>query len=155
MDKFATLEPVRLYNAPTPSTPSGSAPSSNRFSFHKPAALPVSSHSRTKSYAPFQLIGRLPVDLHITVLTHLAVPDIPARHRRAQDGDHSRLRTYVASRAHVQRRLSVVCVSLGMSGMYHLVRPSSSRNPHVCTHAYAIAGCERLRAVGAGRLHSS
>ena len=78
MDKFATLEPVRLYNAPTPSTPSGSAPSSNRFSFHKPAALPVSSHSRTKSYAPFQLIGRLPVDLHITVLTHLAVPDIPA-----------------------------------------------------------------------------
>ncbi|RDX42287.1 hypothetical protein OH76DRAFT_135417 [Lentinus brumalis] len=74
MDKFATLEPVRLYN-------NGSAPSassSNRFSLHKSTPLPPSSHSRSKSYAPFQLIGRLPVDLHILVLTHLAVPDISA-----------------------------------------------------------------------------
>ncbi|RPD52774.1 hypothetical protein L226DRAFT_547378 [Lentinus tigrinus ALCF2SS1-7] len=74
MDKFATLEPVRLYNTGhAPSTPP-----SNRFSFHKSAAIPPSSHSRTKSYAPFQLIGRLPVDLHIHILTYLAVPDIPA-----------------------------------------------------------------------------
>lgn len=75
MDKFATLEPVRLYN----NTPGVSTSfSSNRFSLTKPAGLPFSSHSRTKSYAPFQLIGRLPVDLHIHILTFLAVPDIPA-----------------------------------------------------------------------------
>ncbi|KAI0799982.1 exocyst complex component Sec10-like protein [Fomes fomentarius] len=74
MDKFATLEPVRLYN--NSSAPSSVTPSTNRFSIHKPPTLPF--HSRTKSYAPFQLIGRLPVDLHIVVLTHLAVPDIPA-----------------------------------------------------------------------------
>ncbi len=73
MDKFATLEPVRLYNN---SSPSSATPSTNRFSIHKPQTLPL--HSRTKSYAPFQLIGRLPVDLHIVILTHLAVPDIPA-----------------------------------------------------------------------------
>ncbi|KAI0752975.1 exocyst complex component Sec10-domain-containing protein [Daedaleopsis nitida] len=78
MDKFATLEPVRLYNN-TPGVLSTS--SSNRFSLTKPAGLPFSSHSshsRTKSYAPFQLVGRLPVDLHIYILTLLAVPDIPA-----------------------------------------------------------------------------
>ncbi|KAH9942244.1 exocyst complex component Sec10-domain-containing protein [Epithele typhae] len=76
MDKFTTLEPVRLHNAPVP-TPHSARPSSNRFSFHRPAAA-APTHVRTKSYAPFQLIGRLPVDLHILVLTYLAVPDICA-----------------------------------------------------------------------------
>ena len=86
MDKFAALEPVRLYNAgPSASvSPRGSTfpsvrPASNRFSFQtKPASNPYASHARSKSLAPFQLIGRLPVDLHILILTHLAVPDIPA-----------------------------------------------------------------------------
>ncbi|KAH9847985.1 exocyst complex component Sec10-domain-containing protein [Lenzites betulinus] len=72
MDKFATLEPVRLYNAPAPpSTPS----SSKRFST---AAKPVLSSRRVQAPAPFQVIGRLPVDVHILILTFLAVPDIPA-----------------------------------------------------------------------------
>ncbi|KAI0349625.1 hypothetical protein OH77DRAFT_1499484 [Trametes cingulata] len=70
MDKFATLEPVRLYNAPTPALPA-----SNRFSFHKPSAP---SLARSHAPAPFQVIGRLPVDVHIHILTFLAIPDIPA-----------------------------------------------------------------------------
>ncbi|KAI0640486.1 exocyst complex component Sec10-like protein [Trametes meyenii] len=70
MDKFATLEPVRLYNAPSP-------PSSNRFSFHKPSVPTFPRHSRNGP-APFQVIGRLPVDVHIVILTFLAIPDIPA-----------------------------------------------------------------------------
>ncbi|KAM5539791.1 hypothetical protein V8D89_006604 [Ganoderma adspersum] len=72
MDKFATLEPVRLYNTPSPSTPS------KRFSIHKLTHQQPPSHIRTKSYAPFQLIGRLPVDLHILILTFLALPDLAA-----------------------------------------------------------------------------
>ncbi|KAI1790025.1 exocyst complex component Sec10-like protein [Ganoderma leucocontextum] len=72
MDKFVTLEPVRLYSSPSPSTPS------KRFSLHKLTHQQSQSHSRTKSYAPFQLIGRLPVDLHILILTFLALPDLPA-----------------------------------------------------------------------------
>ncbi|EJF59704.1 hypothetical protein DICSQDRAFT_108611 [Dichomitus squalens LYAD-421 SS1] len=74
MDKFATLEPVRLYK--TPSSPNPQGP--KRFSIHKPSSQHVPSHARTKSYAPFQLIGRLPVDLHILILTFLSVPDLPA-----------------------------------------------------------------------------
>ncbi len=70
MDKFVTLEPVRLYNSHSPSTPS------KRFSIHKLTHQQASSHVRTKSYAPFQLIGRLPVDLHILILTFLALPDL-------------------------------------------------------------------------------
>ncbi|KAL4253675.1 Exocyst complex component Sec10-like protein [Abortiporus biennis] len=60
MDKFATLEPVKLYSSAT-----------NRFSRHQP----------NKSLAHFQLIGRLPVDIHLLILTYLAVPDIPAYSR--------------------------------------------------------------------------
>lgn len=56
MDKFATLEPVRLY------TPSGKALAPTR----KP------------------LIGRLPVDLHELVLVHLAISDIPAYARASR-----------------------------------------------------------------------
>ena len=72
MDKFAALEPVRLYSTPSPSTPS------KRFSIHKFTQQQPPSHTRTKSYAPFQLIGRLPVDLHILILTFLALPDLAA-----------------------------------------------------------------------------
>jgi len=72
MDKFTTLEPVRLYAS------SGSTPGSgtgNRFlsrGIHPALNAPI------KGPAPFQLIGRLPTDLHILVLTHLAIPDLPA-----------------------------------------------------------------------------
>ncbi|OCH87584.1 hypothetical protein OBBRIDRAFT_889675 [Obba rivulosa] len=71
MDKFTTLEPVRLY---------GPASSSNRFSLTaRPAA-----HAANRGPAPFQRIGRLPADLHILILTHLAVPDIPAYARTSR-----------------------------------------------------------------------
>lgn len=64
MDKFAALEPVKLYNAPTPV--------SSRFprftGHHKPPA-------------PFQLVGRLPVDIHILILTYASIPDIPSLSR--------------------------------------------------------------------------
>ncbi len=59
MDKFAALEPVKLY---------ASATGSKRFS------QPLSA----KGPAPFALIGRLPVDVHILILTYLGVTDIPA-----------------------------------------------------------------------------
>lgn len=62
MDKFATLEPVKLYT-------SGIASTSKRLS------QPLSAKG---SPAPFSFIGRLPVDVHILILTHLSVPDIPA-----------------------------------------------------------------------------
>ncbi|PCH37599.1 hypothetical protein WOLCODRAFT_84415 [Wolfiporia cocos MD-104 SS10] len=69
MDKFTTLEPVRLYasNASTPADHlrgSGSG---------KGPLLPTS-----RGPAPFARIGRLPVDLHIAIIIHLAIPDLPA-----------------------------------------------------------------------------
>lgn len=60
MDKFTTLEPVRLY--PSSSTNSKRA-----------SQLPTA-----KAPAHFALIGRLPVDVHILILSYVAVPDIPA-----------------------------------------------------------------------------
>lgn len=62
MDRFATLEPVKLYSSPSTSKTSTR---NSRF-------------LSTKAPAPFQVIGRLPVDIHILILTHLAVSDIPA-----------------------------------------------------------------------------
>ncbi|KAF8208698.1 exocyst complex component Sec10-domain-containing protein [Mycena galopus ATCC 62051] len=62
MQKFAPLEPVRLYNPPTPTT--------SRFlsrTFQAP-----------KSPATPPLIGRLPSDLHLLVLSYLPIPDFPA-----------------------------------------------------------------------------
>ena len=53
MDKFVTLEPVRL-NSPKRTT-----------------------HLISKPPAPFFLIGRLPVEVHILILVRLAVPDLP------------------------------------------------------------------------------
>ncbi|KAI8974035.1 exocyst complex component Sec10-like protein [Trametes punicea] len=84
MDKFTTLEPVRLYN---PSPPPPSHPTSNRFSFHKPALSrpsPSRPTLKTPGPAPFQVIGRLPVDVHILILSLLAVPDIPAYARSSR-----------------------------------------------------------------------
>ncbi|KAI0657049.1 hypothetical protein C8Q70DRAFT_1055947 [Cubamyces menziesii] len=57
MDKFATLEPVRLHHHDVD---------------HHRKPLPTSAP------APFQVIGRLPADVHISVLSHLAIPHIPA-----------------------------------------------------------------------------
>ncbi|KZT01591.1 uncharacterized protein LAESUDRAFT_763596 [Laetiporus sulphureus 93-53] len=69
MNKFPALEPVRLYAS------SGSTlPSARRQTVRN-----VSSTSKSsRGPAPFQLIGRLPAELHILILTHLAVPDLPA-----------------------------------------------------------------------------
>lgn len=61
MDKFTTLEPVKLY----PPTSSSNPKRASLFPSAKPAA-------------PFSLIGRLPVDVHILILTYVAIPDILA-----------------------------------------------------------------------------
>ncbi|TFK45675.1 hypothetical protein OE88DRAFT_1639530 [Heliocybe sulcata] len=58
MDKFKTLEPVRLHSS-----------QGGRNAIAK------------KQLVQQQFIGRLPVDLHVLILTHLAVPDIPAYSR--------------------------------------------------------------------------
>ncbi|EMD37219.1 hypothetical protein CERSUDRAFT_115114 [Gelatoporia subvermispora B] len=71
MDKFATLEPVRLY---------GPASTSNRSSLG-PQSL---SKANSRGPAPFQRIGRLPADLHILILTHLTIPDLPAYARTSR-----------------------------------------------------------------------
>ncbi|KDR74817.1 hypothetical protein GALMADRAFT_249710 [Galerina marginata CBS 339.88] len=58
MDKFATLEPVKLYSSTFLGRTSG------------PKIVP----------AP-PLVGRLPADLHFLVISHLEVPDIPSYSR--------------------------------------------------------------------------
>ncbi|PFH53495.1 hypothetical protein AMATHDRAFT_73316 [Amanita thiersii Skay4041] len=58
MDKFAALEPVRLY---APSVP--------------PRFLSRSAHLSSR---PLSLIGPLPPDLHLLILLHLPLPDFPA-----------------------------------------------------------------------------
>ncbi|KAF8652821.1 hypothetical protein AX16_004144 [Volvariella volvacea WC 439] len=63
MDKFKTLEPVRLYTT-----------TNNRLSYH---GLPTSG-SKSKHQGPTQFVGRLPSDLHLIVLQHLPVPDYSA-----------------------------------------------------------------------------
>ncbi|TFY54975.1 hypothetical protein EVJ58_g8543 [Rhodofomes roseus] len=84
MDKFTALEPVRLYNSPASSTPSSSSKRLSIFSplTPRPAASSSSpfanAHLRQRGPAPFERIGRLPADLHILLLTHVAVPR-PAR----------------------------------------------------------------------------
>ncbi|KAL0958097.1 hypothetical protein HGRIS_000269 [Hohenbuehelia grisea] len=60
MDKFVTLEPVRLY---TSATASG-------------RSLPRAQHHRATVSAPF--VGRLPSDLHLLILAYLPIPDLPA-----------------------------------------------------------------------------
>ncbi|CAL1709404.1 unnamed protein product [Somion occarium] len=68
MDRFATLEPVKLYNS------SSTFKASSRNS-----RLPSA-----KAPAPFQIIGRLPVDIHILILTYLSVPDLSAYSRASK-----------------------------------------------------------------------
>lgn len=58
MDKFATLEPTRLYNQPQATTRS-------LFSRKPDSTILVPT------------IGRLPIDLHLLLLTHLPIPAIP------------------------------------------------------------------------------
>lgn len=83
MDKFTALEPVRLYNSSTPPQPS-SHKSTNRLSIFSPLTprqaqpSPFLNALRQRGPAPFERIGRLPADLHILVLTSVAVPDLPA-----------------------------------------------------------------------------
>ncbi|KAK7048164.1 exocyst complex component Sec10-domain-containing protein [Favolaschia claudopus] len=62
MQKFAPLEPVRLYN-------SGSTPGSRFLS---------RTQQGPKSPATPPLIGRLPSDLHLLILSYLPIPDFPA-----------------------------------------------------------------------------
>lgn len=59
MDKFATLEPVKLY------------PSSSSSRFQPRQTTSPQAKQNTS-------IGPLPVDLHLLVLRHLPLPDIPA-----------------------------------------------------------------------------
>ncbi|KAF8074174.1 exocyst complex component Sec10-domain-containing protein [Lyophyllum atratum] len=66
MEKFATLEPVRLY-----------ASSGARL-------LSRSGHATTKPPPPPILIGRLPVDLHQLVLSFLPITDVPAYARSSR-----------------------------------------------------------------------
>ncbi|KAF8892825.1 exocyst complex component Sec10-domain-containing protein [Gymnopilus junonius] len=70
MDKFATLEPVKLY-----------ASSFTRAS--KTASIIITNDARKslqlRPTAP--LVGRLPPDLHLLILSHLPVPDLPAYSR--------------------------------------------------------------------------
>lgn len=68
MDKFATLEPVRLYSSSSISWPSSSKAATSR------SRQSVVGNGQ----APFELIGRLPVDLHLLILTYLAIPDLPS-----------------------------------------------------------------------------
>lgn len=58
MDKFATLEPVRLYTSA--------------------ASTALFSHSKKDTTVLVPTIGRLPVDLHLLVFAHIPIPDIPA-----------------------------------------------------------------------------
>jgi recyclin-1 len=61
MDKFATLEPIRLHSQSSSSQSRSGAPP-------KPAHQPKSS----------PLIGRLPTSLHLLILTYASIPTIPA-----------------------------------------------------------------------------
>lgn len=81
MDKWSTLEPVKLHSSARSSTTKNSV------------LARAASHQNRAQY-----IGLLPSDLHILVLSHLAIPDIPnyARTNRAlsrlvKDGGESKV----------------------------------------------------------------
>lgn len=65
MEKFATLEPVKLY--------SSAASTGARLLSRATGQKPIES-------AP-PLVGRLPSDLHLLILSHLPVPDVPSYSR--------------------------------------------------------------------------
>lgn len=62
MDKFATLEPTKLY--------SSAASTGARFLSRATGQKPAEIH--------LPLVGRLPSDLHLLVLSYLPIPDFPA-----------------------------------------------------------------------------
>ena len=81
MDKFATLEPTKLYANPTkpqPRSPSTPTATSHVKSTTKPTRTSVLAATKP----PSPPIGKLPADLHVLVLAHLPIPDI-ARYARA------------------------------------------------------------------------
>lgn len=59
MDKFATLEPVRLYTS----------------------AATTAFFSKKDTTVLVPTIGRLPIDLHLLIFAHIPIPDIPAYSR--------------------------------------------------------------------------
>lgn len=61
MDKFATLEPVKLYTS--------ASTTASRWG--------RSGASTARPTPPVQLVGRLPADLHVLVLTYLPIADVP------------------------------------------------------------------------------
>lgn len=66
MDQFATLEPVKLYS----STFLGRSTTTS-----------TTTTTTGSNKKPGPLVGRLPADLHLLVLAHLPIPDIPAYSR--------------------------------------------------------------------------
>ena len=66
MDRFATLEPVKLYASAATVTST------------------ILGRGSQKTTATQKLIGRLPEDLYLSVLTYLAIPDIPAFSRASR-----------------------------------------------------------------------
>lgn len=67
MDKFATLEPVRLYATAVSASPGPKL-------LGRGQKIPVTQH----------LIGRLPAELHIAVLAYLEIPDVPTYSRSSR-----------------------------------------------------------------------
>ena len=104
MDKFATLEPTKLYSNSTQHHRSPSFPTATR-------STPTSVLAATKPIP--QQIGKLPADLHVLVLAHLPVPDI-ARYARA-----SRATSRVArdERVWERRWLDLAAQRLGLAAI--------------------------------------
>ncbi|KAF8452346.1 exocyst complex component Sec10-domain-containing protein [Boletus edulis BED1] len=79
MDKFATLEPTKLYSSPTQHQ---RPPPFSTVTSHVKSTARVSTQVLTPAKPPPPPIGRLPVDLHVLALMHVPIPDI-ARYARA------------------------------------------------------------------------
>ncbi|KAG6380061.1 hypothetical protein JVT61DRAFT_8143 [Boletus reticuloceps] len=79
MDKFATLEPTRLYSSPTQHQ---RPPPFSTVTSHVKYIARVSTQVLTAAKPPSPPIGRLPVDLHVLALMHVPIPDT-ARYARA------------------------------------------------------------------------
>src|ERR1700678_1325276 len=68
MDRWTTLEPVKLYQ--------GSRPSTEKPSKATSASLAAAASQSHQNHAQF--IGRLPSELHLLILHFLPIPDIPS-----------------------------------------------------------------------------
>jgi recyclin-1 len=66
MDRWTTLEPVKLHQSSLPSTEKPSKSTSSR----------VAGSQAHQNYAQF--VGRLPSELHLLILHFLPIPDIPS-----------------------------------------------------------------------------